>query len=553
MGTVVNSLKCPICQDPFTGPVMLPCGHIFCLTCIRLVWNADTSSDGIFFCPECQIILPSDLTLEVNSSLQTKLQDLTLEISGPPVRLETAGSPSAITCDHCIEKSSVAVRTCLTCDASLCRAHAQLHHQREALREHTVVEVTEDPLSLKCKEHREELKLFCMEESMPVCSLCALVGLHKNHHAVQLPEACADLKSVLETNMSQLLKRKSVAEHAITDLESLYAETVRSAAAFRERISDKYSRIRAVLNGDERLMLRVVDTEETFMTEWLESQRGIMEDHIREIDTLRASSKALLREANDLRFLQQITAQRLGRPLDLVPIQGVEKDLCAPERMRTVERLVDELSVELSHHFPRMWSYLRTPTLDPESAHPNLEVSTDRLQVCWTRQPGSESPGFQRYDSQYSVLATEPLSAGVNYWEVIVQEKPYWLIGITTGPTSRKVGETEDHSSQHTERPSWCIYHCDGQYLACHDTQETLLPVEGGRVRKLGVLADLHKGELSFHDADRLTKLHCFSVKLAEPLYPMFNPCIDVNCLNRQPLTLLTLKDTPDRLPYISE
>lgn len=92
---------------------------------------------------------------------------------------------------------------------------------------------------------------------------------------------------------------------------------------------------------------------------------------------------------------------------------------------------------------------------------------------------------------------------------------------------------------------SWCIYHGDGQYLACHDTQEKQLSV-GKRVRKLGMLANLQKGELSFYDADAMTLLHSFCVQCTEPLYPMLNPCIDVNGLNRQPLTLLWIKDPWD-------
>lgn len=78
----------------------------------------------------------------------------------------------------------------------------------------------------------------------------------------------------------------------------------KSAAEFRERISDKYSRIHVVLNGDERLMMQIIDAEEANMTEWLEAQRAIVEAQIKEIDTFRASSKSLLQETNDLRFLQ---------------------------------------------------------------------------------------------------------------------------------------------------------------------------------------------------------------------------------------------------------
>ncbi|KAM6922487.1 E3 ubiquitin/ISG15 ligase TRIM25 [Lycodopsis pacificus] len=550
MGTVVETLKCPVCQDFFTDPVTLPCGHDFCLTCIQAVWETEGSDEGPFFCPECQVFLPSDLTLETNTSLQTKVKlfatntpSTTEPWTTTPSRATT--SSSAIHCDHCIETPSVAIRTCLTCDAALCQAHALLHQQRSALREHTVVEVTGDPLSLKCREHREELKLFCMEERVPVCCLCLLVGMHKNHKALQLHEACKDFKSMLETTMSQLLKRRSEAEHAIRDLGSLYTQTVKSAADFRERISDKYSRIRVVLDGDERLMMQIIDAEETYMTEWLEAQRGDMEAQIKEIDSLRASSKSLLQEKTQLRFLQQITAQNLCNPLDLAPILEVDKDLCDLAKLRTVEKLVDDLSVALSQHFPRIWSCLSSPALDSKSAHPKLEISQDRKQVCWRRQPVSDALSPQLYDFQYSVLAQESFTTGRHYWEVIVQEKPYWLVGVTTGPVDKGDAPSQSSSSLGVNNTSWCIYHGDGQYLACHDTQEKQLSV-GKRVRKLGILANLQKGELSFYDADAMALLHSFCVQCTEPLFPMLNPCIDVNGLNTQPLTMFWMKDPWD-------
>lgn len=59
-----------------------------------------------------------------------------------------------------------------------------------------------------------------------------------------------------------------------------------------------------MLDGDERLMLQIIDAEESYMTEWLEAQRGVMEAQIKDIDHLRATSKSLLQESNELRFLQ---------------------------------------------------------------------------------------------------------------------------------------------------------------------------------------------------------------------------------------------------------
>lgn len=188
---------------------------------------------------------------------------------------------------------------------------------------------------------------------------------------------------------------------------------------------------------------------------------------------------------------------------------------------------------------------LTCPSLDTETAHPKLEITKDRKKVFWRRQPVSEGHNPRPYDSQYSVVAQESFRNGQHYWEVIVQDKPFWMIGVTTGSVSKKESLSVTSSSLGVNDTSWCIYHGDGQYLACHDTHEKQLSV-AKRVRKLGILANLHKGELSFYNADAMTLLHSFCVQCSEPLYPVFNPCIDVNGLNRQPLTLFWIKDPWD-------
>lgn len=230
---------------------------------------------------------------------------------------------------------------------------------------------------------------------------------------------------------------------------------------------------------------------------------------------------------------------------------------------------MDDLSVALSQHFPRMWSCLcrmfcneksiplslhvctermfvfadlSSPVLDSNTAHPKVEISQDCRQVYWRRQPASDFHSPQPYDSQYSVLAKESFSTGQHYWEVIVQDKPYWLIGVTTGTVDKKDNQSQISSSLGVNNNSWCVYHGDGQYLACHDAQEKQLSV-GKRVRKMGIQVNLQKGELSFYNADSMTLLHSFSMQCTEPLYPMLNPCIDANGLNKQPLTLLWITD----------
>lgn len=188
------ALTCPICVDVFTKPVRLPCGHNFCQSCIRIVWNEDDvdSEVGPRFCPECQIFLPPDLKLDINTDLEQRLEHSSTR---GHVREETALiSSSVIPCDQCIERSSVAIKSCLNCDASLCSAHTLHHQQRERLKGHTLIELTQDPLTYKCQEHREEQKLFCRDDQAAVCSLCVVFGKHKSHQIVQLQEACSSFK-----------------------------------------------------------------------------------------------------------------------------------------------------------------------------------------------------------------------------------------------------------------------------------------------------------------------------------------------------------------------
>ncbi|XP_058652919.1 E3 ubiquitin-protein ligase TRIM39-like isoform X3 [Onychostoma macrolepis] len=441
----------------------LPCGHNFCQTCIQVVWNMDnpkTSREGPLFCPECQILLPPDLELEINSDLQRKVQDAFAR--APLLKESSQMSPSIIMCDQCIGKTEVAVKSCLTCDASLCSAHTLLHQQREALRGHSIIEVTEDLISFKCKEHGEELKLFCQEDQIAVCCLCIAVGSHKNHQAVTLQEACTEFKKVLETNKSLLLQRKHLAKSALQDLEPLFSE------------------------------------------------------------------------------VSHFKKHGLGSQVELPLVSVIEQEYSTLDKMKTVEQLVDNLDEVVLQNTQRLWSSLRAISLDPETAHPELDVSADRLEVHWSKKPTPERKQKTNISSQYSVRAKERFSSGSHYWEVAVWKKPFWLIGLSYGSAA---GDQDSEHCNGDFNNAFCyIYHGNGKYLICQDSNEKPLAVRK-TIQKLGVLVDIQKGNVSFYDGDTLALLHSFCVEFSSPVYPIFNPCIDINGQNSQPLAIVHLRN----------
>jgi len=76
----------------------------------------------------------------------------------------------------------------------------------------------------------------------------------------------------------------------------------------------------------------------------------------------------------------------------------------------------------------------------------------------------------------------------------------------------------------------------------CQDSNEKFLAVRK-TIQKLGIWVDISKGAVSFYDGDTLTLLHSFRVEFSGPVRPIFNPCIDINGQNSQPLSIVHLRN----------
>ncbi|NWJ11825.1 TRI69 ligase, partial [Crypturellus undulatus] len=81
---------------------------------------------------------------------------------------------------------------------------------------------------------------------------------------------------------------------------------------------------------------------------------------------------------------------------------------------------------------------LSSLTLDPQTAHPNLVLSADLSGVRHgdTKQPLPSAP--ERFDSSIAVLGAEGFTAGRHYWEVEVEKKTKWTLGVVKVSVNRK-------------------------------------------------------------------------------------------------------------------
>lgn len=78
----------------------------------------------------------------------------------------------------------------------------------------------------------------------------------------------------------------------------------KNAEAYRVRIVEKYSQIKAHIEEDQKLMLAILETEEIYTNKWLRWRSESLKCHVKEINAVLKSSQTLLEAENDVRFLQ---------------------------------------------------------------------------------------------------------------------------------------------------------------------------------------------------------------------------------------------------------
>uniref|UniRef100_A0A6G1RRC8 E3 ubiquitin/ISG15 ligase TRIM25-like n=1 Tax=Hypotaenidia okinawae TaxID=2861861 RepID=A0A6G1RRC8_9GRUI len=189
-GSLEDELSCPICLCLYSNPVSLSCGHSFCKQCIQKALNAQQQIKAPYSCPMCKLQLGPILELQKNFKL-CSIVEAFASTASKGQQDEVSAEEKMVPCDFCLDQALPAVKTCLTCDASLCQAHLKKHSAKASQQDHVVVDVgscskAEDR---KCAEHGRLLECYCQDERQYICVLCSIAGRHKGHSIITLKEA----------------------------------------------------------------------------------------------------------------------------------------------------------------------------------------------------------------------------------------------------------------------------------------------------------------------------------------------------------------------------
>lgn len=100
-----------------------------------------------------------------------------------------------VPCHYCPKTGyQPAVKTCLVCGASMCTEHLRPHLDSPVFHNHTLVPPMEDISSWRCQDHQEINRIYCRQCGMCVCTVCTVIGSHRDHVCISIREAEAELR-----------------------------------------------------------------------------------------------------------------------------------------------------------------------------------------------------------------------------------------------------------------------------------------------------------------------------------------------------------------------
>ncbi|XP_075910944.1 uncharacterized protein LOC142906625 isoform X1 [Petromyzon marinus] len=169
--------------------------------------------------------------------------------------------------------------------------------------------------------------------------------------------------------------------------------------------------------------------------------------------------------------------------------------------------------------FPNMRSESSTcsPTLNPNTAHWNLQISADFKTVRTSTHTQPYRDNSDRFDHYQPVICSEKFSLGRHFWKVDVRGCETFIIGVTYGAIPRK-GD-DDACNIGCNEVSWSLKKRGNDYTAVHNETETKLSVRDAP-KRVGVHLDWEAGVLSFYSADSMSLLHRFHGRFDREPYP---------------------------------
>ncbi|XP_051263578.1 tripartite motif-containing protein 16-like isoform X6 [Dicentrarchus labrax] len=527
-----ETFSCSICLDLLKDPVTTPCGHSYCMNCIKSYWDGEDEKK-IHSCPQCRQTFTPRPVLVKSTMFAALLEELKKTgLQAAPADLCYAG-PEDVACDFCTGRKLKALKSCLVCLVSYCEKHLQPHYESPSFKKHKLVDPSKKLQENICSRHDEVMKIFCRTDQQCICYLC-LMDEHKGHDTVSAAAERTERQRELEVSRQNIQQRIQDREKDVKELQREVEAINRSAdkaVEDSEKIFTQLIRLMEKRSSDVKQQVR--SQQETEVSRVKELQEKL-EQEITELKRKDAEMKKLSHTEDHTQFLHNYPSlsalSESTSSINILPLRYFEDVTAAVSELRdklqdvlrdkwtNVSLTVTEVDVLLSQPEPKtragFLQYSRELTLDPNTAHTQLLLSEGNRKVTFMSQQQSYSSHPDRFTGCVQVLSRESLT-GRCYWEV------EWRGGGVRVAVAYKnisrAGSSYECGFGHNDK-SWSLYCDNNSYNFWYNNVST--PVSGPQSSRVGVYLDHSAGILSFYSvSETMTLLHRVQTTFTQPLY----------------------------------
>ncbi|KAM6926990.1 E3 ubiquitin-protein ligase TRIM21-like [Lycodopsis pacificus] len=485
-----DQFLCSICLDVFTDPVSTSCGHNFCKTCITQHWNVNVQTQ----CPNCKEVFNTRPELQVNtfiSEMAAQFRQSAQQKASSSSSEQQAAKPGEVPCDVCT--------------------------------------------GTKLKPW-----MFYLLGLMCVFMLWIILN-HKTQVVVVLKEEYEETKAELErtkTEIQQMLQERELKIHEIK-----HSVEISEEAADRE-IADGVQVFTALKESVERSQAELINTIKEKQRKTEKQAEGFIKELQPELSELKKRSTEVEQLSEDhLHLLQSFRTLNTAPPTKNWTGVRVSPPSYEGTVRRAVNQLVETLSKQMEKllevELKRVQQSAVDVTLDPDTAHPKLILSDDGKQVKLGVVKKNLPDNPERFDAGLIVLAKQSFSSGRFYYEVQVEGKTDWDLGVARESINRKGRITPT-----PQKGYWTIWlRNKNEYKACAGPSVRLS--RKSQPQKVGVFVDYEEGLVSFYDVDAAALIYSFTgCSFTEKLHPYFNPCNNNGGKNSAPLIISPVNHT---------
>ena len=214
-----EELICPICQEEFNNPRLLPCHHCYCKRCIERLAAAAGGTEVPFLCPECRTrtLLPEGGADQLPAAFMVnRFKD----------RVDKARDsiPAAVDAG---ESSSNP-----TTGPNLASASS----------------------TYVCNRHKSILKLYCLDCQKLICAECALVD-HSGHSYRFIRESACECRDAIRQAVASLVTIREKRAAAVGQVEQRKDEVEKQGVSLTTYINKSFDDIIEVVERKRNVLL----------------------------------------------------------------------------------------------------------------------------------------------------------------------------------------------------------------------------------------------------------------------------------------------------------